>query len=299
MFSGVFTAIVTPFVNGKLDERALRDLIEWQIQEGVHGLVPCGTTGESATLSEEEWFRVIEITTEQAANRVPVIAGAGSNCTDAAVARTKKVYRLGVSATLQVTPYYNKPTQEGLYQHFKAVAAAVPDLPVVLYNVPGRTAVNMLPETVARLAKIKNIVGIKEACGDLKQIEKLRKLTPKDHAPSPSRGFAMLSGEDAQNFAIYERGGNGAISVASNIMPAKVAEVWNKFSNGDKSGAKFVQEELLPLNKAIFIETNPIPVKTALSIMGRIKEEFRLPLTPMADENKKRLKETLRAYKLI
>lgn len=291
MFEGVFTALVTPFNNGRVDERALRDLIEWQIQEGVHGLAPCGTTGEPATLSEDEWLRVIEITVEQTANRVPIIAGAGSNCTDAAVARTKKAYKLGVSATLQVTPYYNKPTQEGLYQHFKTIAAAVLALPVILYNVPGRTAVNMLPETVAKLSKIKNVVGIKEACGDLKQIEKLRRLAPKD--------FVILSGEDAQNFAIYERGGIGAISVASNIMPAKVADVWNKFSSGDTAGAKFIQEELLPLNKAIFLETNPIPVKTALAMMGRIKEEFRLPLTPMAEENKKNLKETLKAYKLI
>ena len=179
MFKGILTAIVTPFKNGKVDEFALRNLIEWQIQEGVHGIVPCGTTGEGVTLSEDEWEDVINFTLKQVAARVPVIAGAGSNCTEIAVKKVKKAYKLGVEATLQVTPYYNKPTQEGLFQHFKAVASAA-DLPVVLYNVPGRTAVNMLPETVSRLAKIKNIVGIKEACGDLKQIKKLKSLVPDD-----------------------------------------------------------------------------------------------------------------------
>lgn len=284
MFTGVFTAIVTPFNKGKVDERSLRDLIEWQIQEGIHGIVPCGTTGESATLNDVEWERVIEITLEQVARRVPVIVGAGSNCTDVAVKKVKRAFKLGVDATLQVTPYYNKPTQEGLFQHFKAVAAAA-DLPVVLYNVPGRTGVNMLPETVARLSKIKNIIGLKEACGDLGQVKKLRSLAPE--------AFAILSGEDAQNLAIYELGGVGAVSVASNVMPAKVAEVWNKFSSGDRDGAKFTQEELSPLNKVLFIETNPIPVKTALAMMGRIKEEFRLPLVAISDSNRKVLQEAL------
>ena len=289
MFTGVFTAIVTPFNKGKMDEKSLRDLIEWQLQEGIHGIAPCGTTGELATLSDAEWERVIEITLEQVARRVPVIAGAGSNCTDIAVKKAKKAFKLGADATLQVTPYYNKPTQEGLFQHFKAVAAAA-DLPVVLYNVPGRTGVNMLPETVARLSKIKNIIGLKEACGDLGQVKRLRSLAPE--------AFAILSGEDAQNLAIYELGGVGAISVAANVMPAKVSSVWNKFSSGDKDGAKFVQEELSPLNKALFIETNPIPVKTALAMMGRINEEFRLPLVPMAETNKRVLAEVLKTYRL-
>ncbi|MBI2342131.1 MAG: 4-hydroxy-tetrahydrodipicolinate synthase [Deltaproteobacteria bacterium] len=290
MFQGVFTAIVTPINKDKIDERALRELTEWQIQEGVHGIVACGSTGEAMTLSEDEWERTIEIVVEQAKNRLPVIAGAGSNWTEKAVKLTKKAYKLGVAATLQVTPYYNKPTQEGLYQHFKAIAAAC-DLPVVLYNVPGRTAVNMLPETVARLSKISNIVGIKEASGDLNQIKKIRKLAGED--------FIILSGEDAQNFAIYQLGGVGAISVASNIAPQKVASVWDKFEAGLKDEAKFIQEELLPLNKAIFIETNPIPVKTALAMMKKIKEEFRLPLTPMSSENKKRFEEVLKSYNLI
>lgn len=290
MFKGVFTAIVTPFNNGKIDEPIYRDLIEWQIQEGIHGLVPCGTTGESATLSDAEWERTIEIMLEQVSNRVPVIPGAGSNCTEKAVKFTKKAYKLGVAATLQVTPYYNKPTQEGLYQHYKAIAAAA-DLPVVLYNVPGRTSVNILPETTARLSKIENIVGIKEASGDLEQIKKIKKMVSED--------FAILSGEDAQNLTIYELGGVGAISVVSNVMPAKVADVWNKFESGDKEGAKFVQEELQPANKALFIETNPIPAKTSLVMMGRIKEEFRLPLVRMSDANRSKLKEILATYKLI
>lgn len=288
MFTGIFTAIVTPFSKGKLDEKTLRELVEWQIQEGIHGLVPCGTTGESATLSEEEWETVIKIVLEQTGARVPVIAGAGSNCTDKAVKLTKKAYKLGVSATLHVTPYYNKPPQEGLYQHFKAVAEAVPLLPVILYNVPGRSSVNMLPETVARLAKIKNIAGIKEACGDLNQIKKLRSLVGSD--------FDILSGEDAQNFSIYELGGVGAISVASNVAPAKVAEVWNKFSSGDKDSAKFAQEELQTLNKALFIETNPIPVKTALALLGRVKEEFRLPLVKMSPDNRKKLADVVLSW---
>jgi 4-hydroxy-tetrahydrodipicolinate synthase len=290
MFKGVFTAIVTPINKDKIDERALRELTEWQIQEGVHGIVPCGSTGEAMTLSEDEWERTIEIVVDQVKNRLPVIAGAGSNWTEKAVNLTKKAYKLGVSATLQVVPYYNKPTQEGLYQHFKTIAAAC-DLPVVLYNVPGRTALNMLPETVARLSKISNIVGIKEASGDLSQIKKIRKLAGDD--------FIILSGEDAQNFAIYELGGVGAISVASNIMPQKVTSVWNNFEAGLKDEAKFIQEELLPLNKAIFIETNPIPVKTALAMMKKIKEEFRLPLTPMSSENRRKLEEVLKNYNLI
>lgn len=291
MFQGVFTAIVTPFNKGKLDEKALREFIEWQIQEGIHGLVPCGTTGESATLTEEEWSRVIEITVDQARARVPVIVGAGSNSTDVAIKKHKKAYKLGVSASLQVTPYYNKPTQEGLYQHFKAVAGSEEKLPVILYNVPGRTSVNMFPETVARLSKISNILGLKEACGNIDQVKRIRSLVPKD--------FAMLSGEDAQNFAIYNEGGVGSISVASNVMPAKVAEVWDAFAAGDKEKAKFVQEELLPLNKVLFIETSPAPAKTSLSMMGRMKDELRLPLVGLLHENRKKLEEILKSYCLI
>lgn len=291
MFTGIFTAIVTPFNKGKVDERSLRELIEWQIQSGIHGIVCCGTTGESATLSDGEWEDVIKITLAQVSSRVPVIAGAGSNCTDKAIKLTKKAYKLGVDATLQVAPYYNKPPQEGLFQHFKTIAESVSKLPIVLYNVPGRTGVNILPETVARLAKIKNIVGIKEACGNLNQIKKLKSLVPKE--------FDILSGEDAQNLEIYSAGGAGAISVSSNIMPAKVVEVWNEFSARNFDRAKFIQEELQPLNKAMFLETNPIPVKTALAMMEKVKEEFRLPLVPISQANREKLENVLKDYRLI
>jgi len=290
MFHGIYTAIVTPFNKGRIDKKALRDLVEWQIQEGIFGLVPCGTTGESATLSDEEWEDVIRTVIEQASSRVPILAGAGSNCTETAVKKTKRAYKLGVDGVLQVTPYYNKPTQEGLYQHFKVVAESA-DIPVILYNVPGRTAVNMLPETTARLAKIDNIVGIKEACGNLEQIKKLKGMVAND--------FSILSGEDVQNLSIYELGGVGAVSVASNIVPKKVASVWNSFESGDVDGAKLVQEGINPLNKAIFVETNPIPVKTALALMGKIKEEFRLPLTQMGEGNRKQFEEVLKGYGLI
>lgn len=308
MFQGVFTALITPFKDDKVDERALRDLIEWQIQEGIYGLVPCGTTGEAPTLSDDEYERVVRLTVDQVAARAPVIAGAGSNSTRRAIALTKIAYKCGANATLHVTPYYNKPTQEGLYQHFKAVAEAV-DLPVILYNVPGRTGVNLLHETVIRLMEGKvqsskhalstaerfkvqrtgGVVGIKEASGDL---AKIKKLTAID-------GLAVLSGDDALNLAIYEIGGVGAISVTSNMMPAKVAAVWNEFNGGRREKAKLLHEELQPLNRALFIETNPIPVKTALAIMGRCKEEFRLPLTKMEKENRERLEEVLKGYGVI
>ncbi len=290
MFQGVYTAIVTPFKKGKLDETSFRGLIEWQIQEGIHGIVVCGTTGEAATLSADERKRVTEIAVEQSGSRVPIIAGTGSNSTTAAIDFTKDAFSLGATASLQVTPYYNKPMQEGLYQHFKAIAEAV-DIPIILYNVPGRTSVNMLPDTVARLSKVKNIAGLKEASGDLEQVKKIIKLVPKE--------FSVLSGEDAQNLSIYMAGGVGAISVTSNVMPAKVAGVWDTFSSGDANGAKLLQEELQPLNKAMFIETNPIPAKTALSLMGKIGDEFRLPITRMSKDGVGKLTDTLKNYKLI
>jgi len=290
MFKGVFTAIVTPFADGKIDEASLKKLVNWQIEQGIHGLIPCGTTGEGVTLNDEEWEDVVSIVLKAASGRVPVLAGAGSNSTDKAVKATKRAYKLGVDGVLQVTPYYNKPPQEGLYQHFKAVAEAA-DIPVMLYNVPGRTAVNMLPETVARLSKIKNIVALKEACGNLDQVKKVISLVPEK--------FSVLCGEDAQNFATYELGVVGAVSVASNVMPANVSDVWNKFENGDLNGARLAQEELQPLNKILFVETNPIPAKTSLSLMGFVRDEFRLPLVQMSNEGKQKLVEVLKGYKLI
>ncbi|MFH1654002.1 MAG: 4-hydroxy-tetrahydrodipicolinate synthase [Pseudomonadota bacterium] len=284
-FSGVMTALVTPFKDGNLDESSLRKLINWQIKSGVQAIVPCGTTGEAATLSEEEHYKIIKICVEEASGRVPVIAGAGSNSTEKAIKLAKQAKEAGADAHLQVTPYYNKPTQEGLFQHYQAIARVV-DLPMILYNVPGRTAVNMLPETVKRLSQIDNIVGVKEASGNLEQIKEIIESTPDD--------FMLFSGEDAQNVEIYRLGGMGAISVVSNIIPEKVSAIWNASSKGDVKEAELLHEAIQPINKILFIETNPIPVKTALAQMGKIHEEFRLPLTSIAEINRSKLFETLK-----
>jgi len=290
MFKGVMTAIVTPFRDGRVDEKALRKLVDWQIASGVDALVACGTTGECATLTYEEHLAVIKTIVEQAAGRVPVIAGAGSNSTANAIKLARQAAEAGAEAQLQVTPYYNKPTQEGLYQHFRAIAGVV-DLPMVLYNVPGRTAVNMLPETVARLANIESIVGIKEASGNLSQV--------KDVISKAPGGFAVYSGDDAMNFDIYKAGGTGAISVTSNVAPDMVAAVWDAHETGDDEGAARLHDALAALNKAMFIETNPVPAKTALAMMGRVALEFRLPLTPMGEGNRRELEDILKQYGLI
>ena len=290
MFSGSFVAIVTPFKNNKLDEKALRDLIEWQIKSGTNGIVPCGTTGESATLSHEEHNRVISITVEQVGKRAKVLAGTGSNSTTEAIRMTRHAKEAGADGALLITPYYNKPPQEGLYRHFEAVAQAA-NIPIILYNVPGRTAINMLPETVKRCAKIDNIVGIKEACGDLKQISEVIRLCGPD--------FDILSGEDDQNFSIMNLGGKGVISVTANCLPEKTAALCQYSLEGKSREAEKIQRELVEINKAMFYETNPLPAKTALSMMGKIQEEFRLPLVPMAKETKKKLESVLKKYKLI
>lgn len=289
MFKGIFPAIITPFKNGSIDEDALREHVDWLIKSGVHGLVPCGTTGEAATLGIAEYTQIVKIVAEEARERCPVVAGAGANSTAKAVELARLVTEAGADATLQVTPYYNKPTQEGLFLHFKTIAAEV-GLPHIMYNVPGRTSVNMLPKTVERLSKIKNIAGIKEASGDLKQIETIRGVTP------PS--FAILSGNDDQNLEIYKRGGSGAISVTANVAPGDVSKVWSLFEEGKKDDAEKLQTSLRQLNDAMFIETNPIPVKTSLSMMGRCAEEFRLPLCPMDSANKKQLQDVLKSYGL-
>lgn len=288
-------ALVTPFKEGPglkpdIDEKSLRELVEWQIAEGTDALVPCGTTGESATLDYEEHDRVVRIVVEQARKRIPVLAGTGANSTVEAIDITRRAEAIGADGSLQVTPYYNKPTQEGLYQHFQAIAAAV-GIPVILYNVPGRTAVNMLPETVVRLAKIKNIVGIKEACGNLEQVKKVIQLCGTD--------FSVLSGEDAQNYEILEMGGRGTISVTCNVVPGKLAKMWDAFEGGRKSEAKALHQELLPLHDAMFFETNPIPVKTALGWMRRCGATMRLPLCPMGAENAARLKKVMGDYRLV
>ena len=290
MFTGSIVAIVTPFKNNKLDEQALKDLIEWHIAEGTNAIVPCGTTGESATLEYDEHYRVIELTIQTVNGRVPVIAGTGANSTDETIKMTRKAKELGADGALLVVPYYNKPTQEGLYQHYKAVAEAV-DIPIVLYNVPGRTALNMLPETVARLAEIKTIVAIKEASGNLAQVSEVIRLC--------GDKLTVLSGDDFTTFPLMTLGGKGTISVSANVAPKDVSEMCAALNKGDYDKARKVHFRLEPLNKAMFIETNPIPVKTALSMMGKIQEEMRLPLCPMGQENKEKLKNIIQKYGLI
>lgn len=289
-FQGSMVALITPFRNGKIDEKTLRALVDWHLQMGTHALVPCGTTGEAPTLTDEEHERVITIVVEQANQKVPVLAGAGANATDRAIQLAKQAQKAGVQGTLQVTPYYNKPTQEGLYQHFSAIATAV-DLPHILYNVPGRTAVNLEMETVLRLAQLENIVGIKEASGKLEPIDHwVKELGPR---------FGVYSGEDALNVQIYALGGKGTISVTANVVPDRVSKVWNLFAQGDKTQAMLEQENLQTLNKAMFLQTNPLPVKTALSLMGKCAEEFRLPLCPMDAIPKSKLIEILKRERLL
>lgn len=290
MFRGSIVAIVTPFKDGKIDEKAFRDLIEFQINNGTDGIVPCGTTGESATLSHEEHERIIGLTLEAVNGRVPVIAGTGSNNTSEAVRLTKHAKKAGANAALLITPYYNKPTQEGLYQHYRKVAEEV-DIPVILYNVPGRTGVNMLPETVARLAEIKNIVGIKEATGDLKQISDVISLCPKD--------FLLLSGDDFTVYPTLAIGGHGVISVVANVAPKDMADLCDAYFAGDMKKANELHYKMLPLNAVMFIETNPIPVKTALSLMGKVSSEMRLPLCSMSEGNLNKLKKVMNDYGLI
>ena len=290
MFEGSIVAIVTPFKDGKVDEEAFRELIEFQIENGTSAIVPCGTTGESATLDFEEHKRVIEICVDAVKKRVPVIAGAGANNTKEAIELTAFAKEAGADATLQVVPYYNKPTQEGLYLHFSTIAKEVP-LPQVLYNIPGRTGINMLPQTVARLAELKEIVAIKEASGNLVQMAEIMNLA--------GDKITLISGDDTLTLPVLSIGGKGVISVIANIVPKETAEMVKLWKQGDVDGAKNMYLKLLPLCQAMFYETNPIPVKTALSLMGKITEEIRLPLCPMSPANLERLKNVLKQYNLI
>jgi 4-hydroxy-tetrahydrodipicolinate synthase len=288
---GCGTALVTPFkANQQLDEDALIKLVKYQLKEGIDFLVPCGSTGESATLSLEEHLRVVEIVKNAANKKVPVIAGAGGNNTQKAIEMAREVEKLGVDGLLTVTPYYNKPNQEGLYQHFKAVADSV-HIPIILYNVPPRTCTNMLPETVLRLSKIENIVGIKEATGDVNQISDQAMLYPDD--------FVMLSGDDVNTLPIIALGGKGLISVASNEIPKSMTEFTHLCLKGKFEEARHLQKHIYPLLKANFIEVNPIPVKFALSMMGMIEENYRLPLVPMSQPNKEKVKKVLTDLNLI
>jgi 4-hydroxy-tetrahydrodipicolinate synthase len=290
-FRGAFVAIVTPFIDGSLDEQGLKDLIEFQIAGGTHGIVPCGTTGESATMSHAEHRRVVALTVETVAGRVPVLAGTGSNSTSESIELTRAAKEAGADGALMITPYYNKPSQEGLYQHFKAVAAAV-DIPIILYNVPSRTAVNMLPETVARCARIANIVGVKEATADLNQISQVIRLCPKD--------FAVMSGDDFTSMPTVMIGGTGVISVTSNVAPRDMAAMMDAALAGDIAKAQELHYKLLPLMQAMFIDTNPVPAKTSLAMMGKIKSGLpRLPLYKMNEATEERLRQILAAYGLV
>ncbi|WP_296304733.1 4-hydroxy-tetrahydrodipicolinate synthase [uncultured Desulfovibrio sp.] len=291
LFSGAMTALVTPFKNGAVDEDAYRALIEWQIAEGIHGLVPCGTTGESATLTHEEHERVIGICIEQVAGRVPVLAGAGSNNTEEAIRLTRFARKAGADGALLITPYYNKPTQEGLYRHFRAIAGAV-DIPLVPYNVPGRTGCNMLPATLGRLAReCPTIVGVKEATGDLHQGSQTIAACP--------RGFSVLSGDDFTALPLMSIGGSGVISVTSNIMPGAMSRMCTLFKEGNLAEAARLHHELYDLHQAMFVESNPIPVKTALALMGKMDLELRLPLCPLSDAHLDELKAALHRHALI
>ena len=270
-FHGAFVAIVTPFIDGRLDEQGLVDLIEFQIAQGTHGIVPCGTTGESATLDFNEHKRVIELTVQTVAGRVPVVAGTGANNTLEAIELTESARESGADAVLSVTPYYNKPNAEGLYQHYKAIAEAV-DIPMFLYNVPGRTSINMLPETVARLAGVKNIIGIKEACGSLQQISDIIRLCPAD--------FIVLSGDDFTSMPTVFIGGKGVISVTSNVEPRGMADLMEAALAGGLKRANEIHYRLFPLMNAMFCAPNPVPAKKGVELMGKIKNGLpRLPLS--------------------
>jgi 4-hydroxy-tetrahydrodipicolinate synthase len=290
MFQGSIVAIITPFKNGQVDEEAYRRLIDFQIKNGTSAIVPCGTTGESATLNFQEHHRVIEVTVEAVRKRVPVIAGAGGNSTAEAIELAAHAKKVGADATLQVAPYYNKPTQEGLYQHFEAIARAVP-LPQVLYNIPGRTGVNMLPATVARLADLREVVAIKEASGDLGQMAEVFRLA--------GHKITLLSGDDNLTLPVLAIGGKGVVSVVANVAPKDSAKLVKAWHDGKIDQARKLFYKMLPLCQAMFYETNPIPVKTALSLMGKVDGEMRLPLCPMAPANLEKLKAALKAYGLI
>ncbi|BCG49171.1 4-hydroxy-tetrahydrodipicolinate synthase [Citrifermentans bremense] len=290
MFQGSIVAIVTPFINGAVDEEKLRELVEFQIENGTDAIVPCGTTGESSTLSYVEHDRVIQVVVEQVNKRVPVIAGTGSNSTHEAIEITQHAKELGADGALLVTPYYNKPSQEGLFRHYKAVADAVA-LPQILYNVPGRTGVNLLPETVARLSVHPNIVAIKEATGSLQQASEVLALC--------GDKLDVLSGDDFITLPIMAAGGKGVISVTANIMPKEVSSLVDAFNAGNMEEARRLHLYLLKISNAMFIESNPVPVKAAVSLMGKCSSEVRLPLAPLMEANLAKLTAIMKEYKLI
>ncbi len=284
MFSGANTALITPFKNGEVDVEALESLVEFQIRQGINGLVPCGTTGETPALTENEDRLVVETVVRVAAGRVPVIAGTGSNSTQMAIKYTRMAEEAGADGSLQVAPYYNKPTQEGLYRHFAAVAENT-SLPIVLYNIPGRTSVTISAETTARLAEIPNIVGTKEATHSMDVASDIRRLCGEE--------FDILSGDDSLTLPLMSLGGRGVISVAANVAPAVVSDMVSALLIGDFERGRELHYDLLPLFRALFIETNPIPVKTAASILGLCSDEMRLPMIPLAGENLEALRRVM------
>ena len=290
MFEGVMVAIITPFSNGVVDEEAFRRLINHLIDNGIAAIVPCGTTGESPTLSHDEHKRVIELTMDEVKGRVPVLAGTGSNSTKEAVELTVHAKGAGADGAMLVSPYYNKPTQEGIYHHFKTVAEAS-GIPIFLYNIPARTGSNVLPETIARLAEDKLIVGVKEATGDLNQMARTIELCGPD--------FVVVSGDDGLTLPLLSIGGRGVISVAGQVVPRKMADMWEAWKAREADKAREIFFDLLPLFRAMFIESNPIPVKTALGMMGLIDPEIRLPLYPMAPDNQAKLRGVLAGYGLV
>jgi 4-hydroxy-tetrahydrodipicolinate synthase len=290
MFRGSIPALITPFRDGKVDEAAFQSFVEWQITEGSHGLVPCGTTGESPTLSHAEHERVVELCVEAAAGRVPVIAGTGSNSTEEAIELTRHAKQAGADAALVVTPYYNKPTQEGLYQHYKAIHDAG-DLPILIYNIPARSVIDMGVETMSRLAELPNIVGVKDATTDIARISATRLILGSD--------FCQLSGEDATALAVMAHGGDGCISVTANIAPALCAqfqEAWHASKPGE---ALEIQDKLMSVHLALFLETSPAPVKYALSLVDKCTDEVRLPLVTLKDETKEKVTVAIQSAGLL
>ncbi len=290
MFQGSMVAIVTPFKNGAVDADALGKLVEEHVRQGTDGIIPCGTTGESATLSHKEHEQVIKVVLEAAAGKMKILAGTGSNNTEEAIHLTRFAKEAGADGALLISPYYNKPMPEGVYQHYAAIARAV-DLPLVMYNVPGRTSLNMLPETVARCAEIPNIVGIKEATASLTQVSKIIELCGPD--------FAVISGDDFTVLPLLAVGGVGVISVTANIVPGDMKGMIQAFRNGDMETARKLHYKMWPINEAMFMETNPLPVKAALALQGRIGWDVRLPLTPVSNASREKLKKIMETYGLL
>jgi 4-hydroxy-tetrahydrodipicolinate synthase len=290
MFKGALTALITPFRDGAVDVPALRELVEWQIQSGIDGLVPCGSTGESATLSHAEHDSVVKITIEQARRRVPVVAGTGSNSTAEAIRLTAAAREMGADGALLLSPYYNKPTQDGIFRHYKTIAASV-DIPILLYNIPGRTASNIAPETIARLAEVKNIVGIKEASGSMDQSSDILKLC--------GDKMAILSGDDALTLPLIALGANGVISTCSNAVPREMHDLAGAALAGDFVKAREMHYRLLSFMRALFVETNPIPIKQALAFMGKCANDLRLPLVPMTAGPAERLRVAMKELRIV